>query len=245
MVPIVFILIFALMLGSSVCAVPVSQDKAKAIDPAIEPKPPVFNDTQAVVNYYGPIVRPNFKKCFAVQNIKYPPSEMTWICLKDQKTLSLFAPDQTGKQHKIITYKIIGLSGNAGPKLKEGDKQVPEGFYKVAGFRPNLIAHIGLSVNYPNTEDVQHARQERRKNLGGDILIHGSKWSTGCLAMGNPAIEELFVLAHDMDHSKIKLIFAPYNLNNMTPDINYKLQPKWLPGLYKRLSEALKQYPIN
>lgn len=225
--------------------VPVSQSNGPIIDPSIEPKPPVFGDTTAVVKYYGPIVRPKLQKSFASKNVTYPPPEMTWVCLKDQKTLQLFAPDKMGKQQQILSYKIIGLSGTAGPKLKEGDKQVPEGFYKICGFRPNLIAHIGLSVNYPNQQDLLHARQEKRNNLGGDILIHGSKWSTGCLAMGNPAIEEMFVLAHDMAYQKINLIFAPCNLLTKTPEIDFKLQPKWLPALYKQLGDALKQYPIN
>jgi murein L,D-transpeptidase YafK len=76
----------------------------------------------------------------------------------------------------------------AGPKLKEGDKQVPEGFYKNCWLSPNLVAHIGMDINYPNDRDRRHAKAEKRRNLGCDILIHGSKWSTGCLAKGNVTI---------------------------------------------------------
>jgi hypothetical protein len=251
MTPLLMLILLVLLFCPQAQSIPVTQNapvtpsNSKVVDTAIEPKPPVFSETTAVVKYYGPIVRPKLQKAFAAQNISYPPAEMTWLCLKDQKTLQLFAPDKMGKQHQILSYKIIGLSGKAGPKLKEGDKQVPEGFYRICGFRPNLIAHIGLSVNYPNKQDLLHARQEKRHNLGGDILIHGSKWSTGCLAMGNPAIEEMFVLAHDMNYQKINLIFAPCNLLTTTPDIDFKLQPKWLPALYKQLNDALKQYPIN
>ena len=208
------------------------------------PPPPVpkFSTVNAVVNYYGKSVREKLKPIFKANNVEYPPKEMTWICLKQEKMFYVFGKDRQGKMKQLLKYQIIGASGGAGPKLKEGDKQVPEGFYSIDGFRPNLVAHIGMSVNYPNAEDRQHAIEEKRSNLGCDILIHGSRWSTGCLAMGNEPIEELFVLAHDTGKSNIKLIFAPCNLLVQNPDIDLKKQPKWLPPLYENIRQSLKMY---
>ncbi|MBC7996560.1 MAG: L,D-transpeptidase family protein [Leptolyngbya sp.] len=209
--------------------------------------------TPEVISKYGYSVRKKLKPIFKSLDVPYPPKHLTWIALKSEKSLQLFAPDRRGKNQLLLVYSIIGASGTSGPKLREGDKQVPEGFYKIDGFRPNVIAHLAVSVNYPNAEDIAHARAEKRKNLGSDILIHGSKWSTGCLAMGNEPIEELFVLAHDTGIKNIDLIFAPWNFSSepqkskqtITAEKKYSNQPDWLPGLYLRMAKILKQYPLQ
>jgi hypothetical protein len=103
---------------------------------------------------------------------------------------------------------------------------------------------MGLGVNYPNAEDRAHALKEKRKNLGGDILIHGSMWSSGCLAMGNPAIHELFVLVHDCGFKNVNLVFSPCNLLIGNADLDFSKQPKWLPSLYKKLRARLQEYPF-
>lgn len=207
-------------------------------------EPKKFTTVQAVIKEYGKIVRAKLKPLFDSAGLSYPPASLTWIALKEEKKLLVFAPDKAGKNRQILAYPILGASGGMGPKLKEGDKQVPEGFYKICAFKPNVIAHLGLAVNYPNPEDQQHAKKEGRANLGGDILIHGSYWSTGCLAMGNPAIEELFVLAYDSGCKNINLIFAPCDLKTrkLEPSPN---QPVWLKDLYKRLADSLSKYPLS
>ncbi len=206
--------------------------------------PPHFNSVDAVVTAYSPRVRPKLKSLFAQQNVPYPPEQMTWIALKEERLLLIFARDNKGSMKKVLSYPIIGASGVTGPKLKEGDKQMPEGFYTIAAFRPTLVAHIGLEVNYPNSFDRYHAKIEKRKNPGSDILIHGSKWSTGCLAMGNEPIEEMFVLAHDTGSQHIKLIFAPCDLRLRKPQVNFKTQPQWLPKLYNDLAVQMKKFAI-
>lgn len=205
-------------------------------------KPKKFFSTDAVLKEFGKPVREKLKPIFAALDVAYPPEAMTWICLKEERDLSLYAKNRKGKTVKLLSYPIIGASGKAGPKLKEGDMQVPEGYYRVSGFRPNLVAHMGLDVAYPNDEDRLHARKEHRTNLGTDILIHGSRWSTGCLAMGNEPIEEMFVLAHDVGLKNISLIFAPCDLTKNKPDVNFKEQPEWLPKLYTRLQKSLSEF---
>lgn len=199
-----------------------------------------FTSVDAAIKEYGTAVRTKLKASFNKLNVDYPPREQEWICLKEEKMLYILAKDRNGKMKKVLSYPIIGASGGQGPKLKEGDKQVPEGFYKLDGFRPNVIAHLGLSVNYPNTEDRAHAKTEKRTNLGRDILIHGSRWSTGCLAMGNEPIEEMFVLTYDSGLDAVKLVFAPCDLSKKEPSIDMKSQPEWLPALYARLKAELK-----
>lgn len=214
--------------------------------PTVKPRQRrVFKSVDEIITLYGASVRNRLKPIFSTQSVAYPPKDMTWVALKQEKVLLLFARDERGKTKQVLSYYIVGQSGGPGPKLKEGDMQVPEGFYRVTSFHPNVIAHMALDVNYPNEEDRAHAVVEKRKNLGRDILIHGSRWSSGCLAMGNVPMEELFVLAYDCGLKNIKLIFAPCNLLAQQPNIDYKKQPPWLPQLYKRISIALRQFPID
>jgi murein L,D-transpeptidase YafK len=220
-----------------------AQTQAKLDKCIVKTTPPKkYYSTAAVLKDLEKTVRQKLSKIFANSDVKYPPENMTWICLKAERELNLYARDNKGKYRKVLHYPIIGASGKAGPKLSEGDMQVPEGFYRLSGFRPNLVAHMGLDVNYPNEEDREHARKEHRKNLGYDILIHGSRWSTGCLAMGNEPIEEMFVLAHDVGLKNISLIFAPCDLTEAQPDIDMQKQPKWLPSLYARIKNALMPF---
>lgn len=216
----------------------------KNSEPAVKPRR-VFKSTDEIVTLYGSRVREKLKPLFRAQAVAYPPPEMTWVALKQEKVLLLFAKDKNGRQKQVLSYCIIGQSGASGPKLKEGDMQVPEGFYRMPSFHPNVVAHMAIDVNYPNDEDRAHAISEGRKKLGCDILIHGSRWSSGCLAMGNVPIEEMYVLAYDCGLKNIKLIFAPCNLLNRKPQVDFKKQPIWLPRLYQRIADALKQYPID
>ncbi len=205
----------------------------------------VFKSTDEIIALYGNSVREKLKPIFNAKGVSYPPKEMTWVCLKQEQMLLLFAKDERGRQQQLFCYPIIGFSGGIGPKLKEGDMQVPEGFYRIPSFHPNVIAHMALDVNYPNEEDRKHAIVEHRKKLGCDILIHGSRWSSGCLAMGNQPIEEMYVLAYDCGLKNIRLIFAPCNLVTQKPNIDFTKQPAWLPGLYKRLSIVLQAFPLD
>ncbi len=202
-----------------------------------------FSSKEEALQVLAPPVRKKLQTLFKTRNLAYPPGSLTLVGLKEEKKLLVYAADRGGRQTLILTYPIIGLSGLSGPKLKEGDKQVPEGLYEINGFRTDVIAYMALKVAYPNAEDRLHAREEKRSNLGGDILIHGSRWSTGCLAMGNPAIEELFVLVADTGEKKARLVLCPCNLLQRKPQIDYKKHSAWVAALHRRLTEELRKYP--
>jgi hypothetical protein len=216
---------------------------ASARPTAARPEPvPRPETVPQVIDMYGAEVRERLKPIFMMENVPYPPKKMTWIALKQEKLLLLFAEDMHGKMRKVLSYPIIGSSGVTGPKLREGDKQVPEGFYKISRFRPVVLAHLGMEINYPNEEDRKHGAAEGRKKLGGDIMIHGHFYSTGCLAMSDQPIEEMFVLAHDVKPENIRLIFAPCNLLTTKPQLDWKKQPVWVHPLYERLGNELRNY---
>ncbi len=92
----------------------------------------------------------------------------------------------------VKTYPIAAMSGTLGPKRKEGDKQAPEGLYVVDRFNPQSSYHLSLGINYPNDSDKLLSD---KKKPGSDIYIHGKSVSIGCLAMTDPAIEEIYLMA--------------------------------------------------
>ena len=100
-----------------------------------------------------------------------------------------------------------------------------------------------MRVSYPNHEDVARAKKEKRTNLGGDIMIHGNQVSVGCLAIGDDAIEELFILVNDTGRENVDIILAPVDLSTKPSGVDFKLQPKWLPALYRRLKKSLAELP--
>ena len=108
----------------------------------------------------------------------------------------MYASAADKKFKYICTYPIFGASGVLGPKLREGDYQVPEGLYQLA-LEPDTPYHVALRLNYPNASDLARAKADNRENPGSDILVHGTRGSIGCIAVGNPASEDLFILAYD------------------------------------------------
>lgn len=192
------------------------------------------------IEKYKPKVEAALKSFCQRKDIAYPPQHLYLVGLKEEKILRIYAQESATTKAKLIhTYDIIAASGTAGPKLKEGDWQVPEGFYKLESFNPNSLYHLSLRVNYPNQEDKAHAQNEKRTKLGGDIMIHGSNASVGCLAMGDDAIEEIYVLVSEVGIENVDVILAPCNLAKDKPKIKMDEQPEWLAELYKRLTQAL------
>lgn len=88
------------------------------------------------------------------------------------------------------TYPVAALSGVLGPKQREGDGQVPEGFYEVIerALNPASSYHLSFNMGYPNAHDLYLGR------TGSHIMIHGDAVSIGCLAMTDPVIEEIYLL---------------------------------------------------
>jgi Uncharacterized protein conserved in bacteria len=194
------------------------------------------------VAQYGDIVQARLAPLFVASEIACPPPSITLVGLKEEKKLELYAPAADGSQKLIKTYPILAASGTAGPKLKEGDKQVPEGFYKIESLNPNSRFHLSLRVNYPNAEDKQRAAKEGRAKLGGDIMIHGNSVSIGCLAMGDPAAEELFILAAKTGLANIEVLLCPVDFRarpNFQPPAS---APSWTAELYNRLKTKLAEF---
>ncbi len=191
------------------------------------------------IQHYGPPAREILSEECKCAGVSYPPKRLTMIGLKQEKKLLLFAGND---QMKFIhSYPLVSYSGILGPKLKQGDLQIPEGVYRITGFQSfNMLA---LCVNYPNELDRRNSVADRRTNPGGDILIHGGSHSTGCLVVSDDDMEQLFVAVHDVGCNSTELIIAPCDLINCKPSIDLTTQPKWVPGLYKAIEARMQGYP--
>lgn len=188
---------------------------------------------------YGPAARARLAGDFARAGVTYPPSRVTFIALKDTAQLEVWADGRY-----LRTYAVQAASGELGPKLREGDLQVPEGIYKIDWLNPNSAYHLSLHVDYPNDSDRRRAAAESRTSLGGDIMIHGDAVSIGCLAMGDRAAEDLFVLAADTgvgQAGKVTAILAPTDLR-LRPARVPPGAPAWTAELYVEIRDAMAAY---
>lgn len=112
---------------------------------------------------------------------------------KEERQLELWMQESDGDWVHEFTYEIQGMSGQLGPKIKQGDLQAPEGFYYVTPRMMNPLSkyHLSFNIGYPNDYD----RMLRR--TGGHIMVHGSNVSAGCFAMGDDGIDEIYTLVHE------------------------------------------------
>ena len=194
----------------------------------------------------GPSVERRLRPAFERAGLPWIPRNLTLVAFKAERRLELYASGGGEKPKFVLAYPVLAASGAAGPKLREGDKQVPEGFYRIELLNPNSRYHLSLRVNYPNADDLERAREDGRdlSTLGGDIMIHGGSASIGCLAIGDPAIEELFVLAARAGLDNVRLIIAPRDSRqgNTTPALENV--PAWTAELHDRLRREIGKFAL-
>lgn len=196
---------------------------------------------------YADKVSSQLNAAFSQQGISYPPKHVAVLAFKDTNMLQLYAKNSDMQNWQLVkTYPIVKASGVLGPKLQEGDKQVPEGIYQSESLNPNSRYHLAIRVNYPNDFDRQMAQLDGRINLGGDIMIHGSSSSVGCLAMGNDAAEELFVLAALAANNPLKIIISPTDFRTKAVDELAVAgnTPRWRAELYQHIRQELSAFPL-
>ncbi len=193
---------------------------------------------------FDPLVaRDKIRPYFEQANLKYPPEKVTLLAMKEEGTLEVWASDSKDEIYKYIrSYNIQKLSGMKGPKLREGDKQVPEGIYKLVLLNPNSAYHLSMKINYPNEFDLIQANNENRDEPGTNIFIHGKAVSVGCLAMGDHTIESLYILSKDVGVENVKVLIAPHDPRERKLDHYAKTQPKWMEELYQNIEKSYQPY---
>ena len=149
----------------------------------------------------------------AAKKIAPTDFELLLMAFKLERVLEVYARNKgENNWNKIVKYDFCAFSGSLGPKLKEGDKQIPEGFYKIDRFNPKSMFHLSLGLDYPNMRDLQYANKDKP---GSDIFIHGGCRSVGCIAITDEKIEELYTLAK-LANKSIEVIILPFEMNENT-----------------------------
>ena len=168
------------------------------------------------------------------------PKNISLLVFKEEQLLELYGR-QEEKWQLIKTYPFTAFSGKIGPKLKDGDRQIPEGIYHIEYLNPNSSYHLSAKVSYPNDFDRKKATYENRTHLGGDIFIHGKNKTIGCIPLGDKGIEELFIIMSHALPGKIDVVISPWDFRKREdiPEISYI---GWGRELYEQIQRALVDY---
>lgn len=138
-------------------------------------------------------VEDSIKAEFKQKGLDWPVKYMYVRAFKLERQLEVWVKgDYTEAFQLFKIYKVCATSGTYGPKRKEGDKQIPEGFYYINEFNPNSNYHLALGLNYPNASDAILSDPQKP---GGDIYIHGNCVTIGCLPITDSLIEQVYYMA--------------------------------------------------
>ena len=164
--------------------------------------PAVRSETFSFVNFQKGFARPaqalrnkldTLQKQFRAKGLAWPARYIYIRSFKYDSQLEVWVKNKRDDAFRLFkTYRVCALAGSLGPKRMQGDYQVPEGFYYINEFNPNSNYYLSLGLNYPNASDriLSDSMQP-----GGDIYIHGSCVTVGCIPVTDTYIEELYVLA--------------------------------------------------
>src|SRR5829696_2047153 len=147
---------------------------------------------------------------------------------KQEAELEVWKQDRSGRFALLKTYPICRWSGELGPKIRQGDRQAPEGFYTItpSQMNPTSSYHLSFNIGYPNAFDRVHER------TGSALMVHGDCLSAGCYAMTDEQISEIFGLAREAfagGQPSFEVQALPFRMNalNMARHRNNPNMPFW------------------
>ena len=152
-------------------------------------------DSDKIPNISGRHMQPLSEATLAELDSKNMVKELPILIriFKEESELEVWKVDKSGRFALLHTYPICRWSGDLGPKVEEGDRQAPEGFYTVTPDLMNPASHYHLSINtgFPNAYDRANGRS------GASVMIYGDCASVGCYAMTDEQIIEIYSLARE------------------------------------------------
>lgn len=112
---------------------------------------------------------------------------------KEEGVLEVWKQKGNGRYDIIASYEICKWSGKLGPKFKEGDRQAPEGYYRIYPYQmnPNSSYYLSFNIGYPNSYDRSYGR------TGTNLMVHGACSSAGCYSMTDEQVLEIYGFARD------------------------------------------------
>ena len=153
---------------------------------------------------------------------------------KKESELEIWKRKANGQYALLKTYPMCRWSGQLGPKMREGDRMAPEGFYAItpAQMNPNSSFYVSFNMGYPNAYDRAHGR------TGAHLMVHGACSSAGCYSMTDDQIGELYALvreAHNGGQRAVQMQAYPFR---MTPEnlAKHRLDPNI--AFWKNLKEG-------
>ena len=164
-----------------------------------------------------PIKRKPLLKTLAEHSISRDSLRIYLRAFKTEKKIELWAKNTSDTVFEFIKeIPICAISGDIGPKRRYRDLQVPEGFYHISDLNPFSKYYLSMQINYPNASD---SIRGVKGHLGNYIFIHGECVSSGCLAITNERIKELFVWsieAYNSGQEQIDITIYPARLTDAT-----------------------------
>ena len=160
---------------------------------------------------------------------------------KEEGKLEIWKQKQNGRYDIIASYNICKMSGKLGPKFVEGDRQAPEGFYTVrpSQMNPNSSYHLAFNIGYPNAYDRANGR------TGSHLMVHGACSSSGCYAVTDQEIEEIYAFGRDAfrgGQTEFQIQAFPFRMTaaNMA---RYRNDPNY--EFWTMLKEGYDQFEIT
>ncbi|WP_051661124.1 L,D-transpeptidase family protein [Bosea sp. 117] len=147
---------------------------------------------------------------------------------KEESELEVWKETRNGEYALLKTYPICRWSGELGPKVKEGDRQAPEGFYTITPgqMNPNSNYYLAFNMGFPNAYDKAWGR------TGANLMVHGDCSSSGCYAMTDEQVQEIFALGRDSflgGQRSFQVQAYPFHMtaSNMARHRNNPSMPFW------------------
>ncbi|QIG95816.1 MULTISPECIES: L,D-transpeptidase family protein [unclassified Bradyrhizobium] len=168
-------------------------------------------------------------------------SPMLVRLFKQEAELEVWKQDRSGRMALLKTYPICRWSGDLGPKVREGDRQAPEGFYSInpSQMNPQSAYYLSFNTGYPNAFDKALGR------TGSQLMVHGDCSSRGCYAMTDEQIAEIYSLGRESffgGQKAFQLQAYPFRMTpvNMAKHRNNPNMPFW-----KMIKEGYDHFEVT
>ena len=160
---------------------------------------------------------------------------------KAESELEVWKAKDDGRFYLFKTYPICSYSGGLGPKLEKGDRQAPEGFYLITQdqMNPRSKYHLAFNIGFPNAYDRSLGR------TGADLMVHGDCSSSGCYAMTDAVIEEIFILGREaLASGQTAFQVQAYPFRMTAANMAAHKDDKWY-DFWKNLKEGYDYFEIS
>ena len=176
-----------------------------------------------------------------IPTLQTQPTPVYIRLFKEERTLEVWQQRDTGHYSLRKIYPVCDYSGLVGPKLVEGDRQSPEGFYRLTPdqMRPDSRFHLAMDIGFPNEYDKAQGR------TGSALMIHGDCVSKGCYAMTDAYIEEIYAIvdeAFSAGQREIPVHIFPFRMNDM--NMAYYSHSRWI-GFWQQLHKGYQLFEQN